>query len=76
MFETRSLLASVSGRMARVLRRQQRDHVARGYSIPSLIYRPNGKRERERRIRQFAGFNQLRSHKPGTVQPRHIFGSA
>ena len=45
---------------------------------PSLrytrLYRDAGNRERLRRLRTGAHFQQLRSHPPGTVQPRHIFG--
>jgi len=40
----------------------------------STLYVPNGERECARRIGQGAHFHQLNSHKPGTVQPRHIFG--
>lgn len=36
--------------------------------------RESGQREKDRRVRQGAHFRQRLSHKPGTVQPRHIFG--
>lgn len=34
----------------------------------------SGKKENQRRFLQDAHQNQLNSHKPGTVQPFHIFG--
>lgn len=39
------------------------------------IWSANGKRECERRRRQGAHHLQRLSHRPGTVKPRHIFGS-
>lgn len=38
------------------------------------VYRNPGAGEAARRVRQNAHQNQLNSHKPGTLQPRHIFG--
>lgn len=38
------------------------------------LHQGNGKRERQRRNIADAHLQQLNSHKPGTVQPRHIFG--
>ena len=40
------------------------------------IYKTNGKRECRRRFLSDAALQQRNSHKPGTVQPRHIFGDA
>lgn len=37
---------------------------------------PTGNAESARRRRQGAHQHQLACHKPGTVQPRHIFGAA
>lgn len=38
------------------------------------VYTGCGKRERARRILNCADLQQLNCHKPGTVQPKHIFG--
>lgn len=40
------------------------------------VYRNKGRREALRRFITDAHEQQLNSHKPGTVQPRHIFGGA
>lgn len=39
-------------------------------------YYPHGNQESDRRCRQGAHERQLASHKPGAVQPAHIFGGA
>jgi hypothetical protein len=41
---------------------------------PSKTYEPNGTRECERRIRQNATFNQVKSHQYRTARPKHVFG--
>lgn len=41
----------------------------------STYHVPHGEREKARRLRQGAHARQIASHRPGTVQPRHIFGS-
>ena len=46
---------------------------ARGYR-PGRCYAANGKREKQRRWLADAHEQQRNSHKPGTVQPAHIFG--
>ena len=42
----------------------------------TTLFMPHGEREKSRRVRQGAHEHQLRSHKPGTVQPHHIFAIA
>jgi hypothetical protein len=50
---------------------------ARGHSTRySKRYNPHGKREMRRRFLQDSQQHQFNSHKPGSVQPRHIFGAA
>ncbi len=55
---------------------QPRIAARRKWRHRSVLFAPNGDRECERRRRQHALANQGDSHKPGTVQPRHIFGGA
>lgn len=40
------------------------------------LYKPNGSRECDRRIRQNASFRQFKSHQYTTTRPKHIFGIA
>lgn len=47
---------------------------ARGYRAPRR-YKANSKREKQRRWLADAYEQQRNSHKPGTVQPAHVFGA-
>lgn len=74
-FFDRAILPPVESRRAKprkVKRRPGGTH--RGWR--PVFYGPAGplSREAARRVRQMAFDNQRNSHKPGTVQPRHIFG--
>lgn len=47
---------------------------ARGYRAPGKAYPYSSKRQAERYGRNRMDEQQRRSHPPGTLQPRHIFG--
>lgn len=72
---TRTLVPEVSP-FAMPQGKKSRNRVGWGGRRKTTWFLPHGDREKARRVRQGAHQRQINSHKPGTVQPRHIFGDA